>query len=390
MTDKRESGEDSEPGPLHGIRVLDFSMFLAGPYCTRLMADMGAEIIKVEPPAGDFLRNAPPFRDGRSAYFGHINCGKKSLQLDLKSAKGVEAIRRLIPSVDVVLENYRPGVMARLGLDYDTLSALRPELVYCSISGYGQTGPGSLRPAFAPIIHAASGYDLIMMGYQMGERSPGDAPPPARSTVADILGATHALGAINAALVQRLTRGRGQRIDVAMMDAMHNMLAYEYQAAQMEAPDRPIVFSPLRTSDGFVMVAPVSPANFRGLTEAAGRPELLEDPRFSTGPARVKNWDALLAEVEGWSAAMTTAQCETAILAAGCPCTRYLEIGQSMTEPQVAARGAAVTMGGTDDPYLVANCPAQFSGGSVGAKPWVPELGQHTAEILAEVGLSAD
>jgi crotonobetainyl-CoA:carnitine CoA-transferase CaiB-like acyl-CoA transferase len=382
--DSQDDGVCGEPGPLQGIRVLDFSMFLAGPYCTRLMADMGAEIIKVEPPGGDFLRNAPPFRDGRSAYFGHINCGKKSLQLDLKTDQGMEVIHRLLPSVDVLLENFRPGVMARLGLDYETLSALRPELVYCSISGYGQSGPGSLRPAFAPIIHAASGYDLIMMGYQ-GDRA---APPPTRSTVADILGATHALGAINAALVQRLTRGRGQRIDVAMMDAMHNMLAYEYQAAQMEAPERPIVFSPLRTLDGFVMVAPVSPANFRGLTEAAGRPELLDDPRFCEAKARVKNWDQLLAEVEGWSAGLTTEQCESAILAAGCPCTRYLQIDQAMAEPQIAARGAAVQMTGTDEPYMVANCPAQFIGSDVGVHPWVAELGQHTAEILAEVGLT--
>ena len=379
-----ETEDDGVAGPLDGIRVLDFSMFLAGPYCSRLMADMGAEIIKVEPPGGDFLRNAPPFREGQSAYFGHMNCGKKSIELDLKSDRGREVIRRLIPSVDVVLENFRPGVMGRLGLDYATLSALRPELVYCSVSGYGQTGPGSLRPAFAPIIHAASGYDLVMMKYQ----GDADEPPPTRSTVADILGATHALGAINAGLVQCLKTGRGQHIDVAMLDAMHNMMAYEYQAAQMEAPDRPIVFSPLRTVDGFVMVAPVSLANFRGLVAAAERPELLDDPRFAEPIARVKNWNLLLEEVETWSRALTTEACEGAILAAGCPCTRYLQIEQSMAEPQIAARGAAVAMtGASGETYMVANCPAQFSGGGVGARPWVASLGQHTAEILTEVGL---
>ena len=379
-----ETEDDGVAGPLDGIRVLDFSMFLAGPYCSRLMADMGAEIIKVEPPGGDFLRNAPPFREGQSAYFGHMNCGKKSIELDLKSDRGREVIRRLIPSVDVVLENFRPGVMGRLGLDYATLSALRPELVYCSVSGYGQTGPGSLRPAFAPIIHAASGYDLVMMKYQ----GDADEPPPTRSTVADILGATHALGAINAGLVQCLKTGRGQHIDVAMLDAMHNMMAYEYQAAQMEAPDRPIVFSPLRTVDGFVMVAPVSLANFRGLVAAAERPELLDDPRFAEPIARVKNWNLLLEEVETWSRTLTTEACEGAILAAGCPCTRYLQIEQSIAEPQIAARGAAVAMtGASGETYMVANCPAQFSGGGVGARPWVASLGQHTAEILTEVGL---
>ena len=374
------------PGPLDGIRVLDFSMFLAGPYCTRLMADLGAESIKVEPPGGDFLRNAPPYRNGESAYFAHMNCGKKSIVLDLKSKKGRQAILELIHTVDVVLENFRPGVMARLDLDYTTLSALRPELVYCAVSGYGQTGPGSQRPAFAPIIHAASGHDLIMMNYQ------GDTaePPPTRSTTADILGATHALGAINAALVQRLKTGRGQLIDVAMMDAMHNMLAYEYQAAQLEAPDRPIVFSPLRTLDGFVMVAPVSAANFTGLVEAAEQPELLQDPRFAEPSARVRNWDKLLAEIEDWSLALTTDACEAAILTAGCPCTRYLEIHESMSEPQIAARGAAVEIIDHGETFLIANCPAQFGDGSVGAKPWIADLGQHTKEILEEIGLDAD
>jgi len=350
------------------------------------MADLGAEIIKVEPPGGDFLRNAPPFRNGKSAYFAHINCGKKSIVLDLKSQKGRRAILELIHTVDVVLENFRPGVMARLGLDYATLSAQRPELVYCSVSGYGQTGPGSQRPAFAPIIHAASGHDLIMMNYQgnVGQ------PPPTRSTIADILGATHALGAINAALVKRLKTGQGQNIDVAMMDAMHNMLAYEYQAAQLKDADRPIIFSPLRTLDGFVMVAPVSAANFTGLVEAAKKPELLQDPSFAEPSARVSNWDKLLAEIEKWSLTLTTDACEAAILAAGCPCTRYLEIHQSMSEPQIAARGAAIEIDNHGETFLIANSPAQFGDGSVGAKPWVADLGQHTVEILEEIGLQPD
>jgi CoA:oxalate CoA-transferase len=375
--------EELAPGPLDGIRVLDFSMFLAGPYCSRLMADLGAEIIKVEPPGGDFLRNAPPVRDGHSAYFGHMNCGKKSLALDLKDDQGREVIRRLVKNVDVVLENFRPGVMARLGLDYDSLAMLKPDLIFCSVSGYGQTGPDAGKAAFAPIIHAASGYDLIMMKYQGG----GDRPPPTRSTVADILGATHAFGAINAALVQRLRTGRGQHIDVAMMDAMHNMLACEYQAVQMENPDSPIVFSPIRTIDGFVMVAPVSAANFTGLAKAAGQPELLEDERFAEPKARVRNWDLLLAEMERWSLTQSTDACEAAIMEMGCPCTRYLTLDQSMATAQTAARGAAVPMDGMDDPYLVANCPAQFIGGDVGVRPWVATLGQHNAEFYAEVGL---
>ncbi|SVC03942.1 uncharacterized protein METZ01_LOCUS256796, partial [marine metagenome] len=179
-------------------------------------------------------------------------------------------------------------------------------------------------------------------------------------------------------------------IDVAMMDAMHNMLAYEYQAAQLEAPEQPIIFSPLRTLDGFVMVAPVSAANFAGLVEAAEQPDLLKDPRFAEPSARVKNWAELLAEIEHWSRALTTDACEAAILTAGCPCTRYLEIHESMSEPQIAARGAAVKIIDHGETFLIANCPAQFGDGSVGAKPWIADLGQHTAEILEEIGLDAD
>lgn len=376
--------ENLAQGPLNGIRVLDFSMFLAGPYCTRLMADMGAEIIKVEPPNGDLLRQAAPFRNNKSAYFGQINCGKKSLKLDLKKSKHIELVKRLVAKVDVVLENFRPGVMERLDLDYAILSAIRPNLIYCSISGYGQTGPGSKLPAFAPIIHAASGYDLIMMEYQ-GIKG---RPPTTRSTVADVLGATHAFGAINAALVQLLRTGKGQYIDVAMMDAMHNLLGYEYQAVQTGNPGRPAIFSPIRTSDGFVMVAPVSPANFAALAQAAGRSELIDDVRFRNSKTRIENWDLLLGEIERWSSLHSTDICEREIQKAGCPCTRYLSLGESLNQAQITARGAAVKIADVNDSYMVANCPARFQGSNVGAKPWVPQLGQHNEEFFEEVGLS--
>ena len=158
-------------GALERLRVLDFTTTIAGPHCTRLLADLGAEVIKIEAPEGDMMRTRPPLRNGASTSFGQLNAGKKSIVLDLKTPPAVEAVRRLVATADVVVENFRPGVMRRFGLDYEALAPIKPELIYCAISGYGQTGPSSQLPAYAPVIHAASGYDLAHMAYQ-GEAAP--------------------------------------------------------------------------------------------------------------------------------------------------------------------------------------------------------------------------
>ena len=162
-TDALPCGAQLKQGPLAGIRVLDFTMVMAGPFCTRLMADMGAEVIKLEPEAGDQIRGRPPERDGQSTYFGMLNAGKKSITVNLKDPDGLEAVRAIASQCDVVVENFRPGVMNRLGLGYDVLAAANPGLIFCAISGFGQTGPSAINPAYAPILHAASGYDLAHM-----------------------------------------------------------------------------------------------------------------------------------------------------------------------------------------------------------------------------------
>ena len=376
------AGPVMHPGPLSGIRVLDFSMFVAGPYCTRLMADMGAEVIKVEPPGGEIMRKAPPFHDDRSAYFGHLNCGKKSLELNLKEPAAIAKLYGLLPGVDVVVENYRPGVMARLRLDYPTLIKFRPDLVFCSISGYGQSGPDADKPAFATIINAASGFDMMMMQYE----SALDRPLRHRSNAPDFMGAVHALGAINAALFARERTGRGQQIDVAMIDAIHNMMAHEYQAAQVEEPGRAPVFAPVSCSDGFLMVAPVSQGNFAGLARALEREDWLQDPRFSQPAPRIENWDALLAEIDGETRKLTAADTESRINRAGCPCTRYLSLAESMARPHVGHRGAAATINDGGHRYQVANTPMLFATADVGARPWVARSGEHNAELLREAG----
>src|SRR6516162_3116227 len=213
---------------LGGLRVLDFTTTIAGPHCTRLLADLGAEVVKIEAPEGDMMRTRPPLRNGASTSFGQLNAGKKSIILDLKSPPGVEAARRLVATADVGVENFRPGVMRRFGLDYDVLEEIKHELIYCAISGYGQTGPSSQLPAYAPVIHAASGYDLAHMAYQGEARR----PDYCGIYIADVLTGTYAFGAVLAALHQRQATGEGQMIDISMLESMLTLTLSEIQAAQ--------------------------------------------------------------------------------------------------------------------------------------------------------------
>src|SRR5580704_9882707 len=215
-------------GALERVRVLDFTTTIAGPHCTRLLADLGAEVIKIEAPEGDMMRTRPPLRDGASTSFGQLNAGKKSLVLDLKSPPAVEAVCRLVKTADVVVENFRPGVMRRFGLEYQTLREHQPELIYCAISGYGQTGPSAALPAYAPVIHAASGYDLAHMAYQGQARR----PDYCGIYIADVLTGTYAFGAILAALHQRQATGEGQMIDVSMLESMLTLTLSELQNSQ--------------------------------------------------------------------------------------------------------------------------------------------------------------
>src|SRR5262245_22490736 len=296
MTDPQA---DAKPDALAGIRVLDFTAAMAGPYCTRWLADLGADVIKIEPIAGgDFIRTRGPMRNGLSTTFGHFNCGKRSIALDLKQSEAADIVRALAEKSDVVVENFRPGVMARLGFDYARMAAINPRLVYCSISGYGQSGPSAQLPAVAPTIHASSGYDMENYLYQGGQES--QARPAKTGTyIADMLGALFALSAIQTALFQRERTGQGQFIDTSLMDGMVNLLVYEFQDAQFP-PERPRhLYQPVKASDGFVMIAPMTQANFESLSDGAGHPEWKTDSRFASTGARIRNWDEFMKLVEG-------------------------------------------------------------------------------------------
>jgi CoA:oxalate CoA-transferase len=367
--------------PMAGLTVIDFTSMLAGPYCTRLLADCGADVIKIEPAAGDAVRNFPPIVEGNSAYFAQLNCGKKSIVLDLANDEGKRAALDLAAGADVVVENFRPGVINRLGLGYETLSATNTELVYCSISGFGQTGPRAQDPAYAPIVHAASGFDQAQMDIQA------DGGPPNKCGIftADILAAVYAFGAIQSALLGRARHGGGQFIDVALMDAMINLLIYDAQVAQNSSETPRTVYAPSPASDGFVVITPVSQKNFQQMADAMDHPEWKTDARFAEMRARRQNWDALVTLMAEWTVARPAAECESILAAAGVPCSRYKTIADAMSDPQSIDRGLMTRVSDADGGYLVPNPPFRFADGSVGITPKAPRLGEHTEEILSRI-----
>lgn len=377
---------EPRPGPLQGIRVLDFTAMLAGPHCARLMADLGAEVIKIEGLEGDLIRSRPPLRDGNSTYFGALNCGKKSVAIDLKTDAAKSIIYALAKQSDVVVENFRPGVMARLGFDYATLSRHNPKLVYCSISGYGQSGPGATRAAYAPIVHAASGYDAANLSYQPTQ----DYPASTGIFTADILSGAYAFGAIQAALVHRERSGQGQAIDVSLMDSMLNLMVFECQEAQFPSERRRPVYAPMKTRDGHVIIAPISPKNFEQMAEAMQRPDLKTDVRFATGQARVENWTALMAVIEQWTEQHTGIEIEAIMDANGVPCSRFLTVADALKDPQLAERGSLSRIKDGAGDFLVPNAPFQFTTPTA-AGPTVSGLGADSTDVLSRLlGMSGE
>ncbi|MCS5659431.1 MAG: CoA transferase [Dehalococcoidia bacterium] len=373
------SSQDNSP--LSGIRVLDFTAFVAGPYCTRLMADLGADVIKVEPPHGDLLRAVSPVRDGHSTYFGQLNLGKRSLSIDLKQPKALEAVTQLARKADVLVENFRPGIIDRFGLDYHTLSQHHTDLIYCSISGYGQTGPEAHAPAFAPVIHATSGFDLAMRDYQEG--SP--APARGRPVAADVLSSLHALSAINAALFHRERTGQGERIDIALTECIQSLLPFEFQRAQIDEPG-PIVplYAPIETKDGYILVMPVTQKGFEALARALDQEEWITDERFSNAAQRIKNWNELWGAIEHWAIQYSSAECELVLGPSGCPFGRYQTIEEAMANPQIQARDSVVEVSDAAGSFKVPNTPLRLQKAHYGIGSNVPALGQDNRSTLTD------
>ncbi|HWV80786.1 MAG TPA: CoA transferase [Hyphomicrobiaceae bacterium] len=368
-----------------GLKVLDFTTTIAGPHCGRLLADLGADVVKIETAEGDLMRSRPPLRNGASTSYGQLNAGKRSIVLDLKRAEAVAAARRLIGGADIVVENYRPGVMKRLGLDYASVSADNPRLIFCSISGYGQTGPAADKPAYAPVVHATSGYDMAHIAYHPGR----ERPDSCGIFTADIVAGTYAFGAISAALYQRSVTGQGQQLDVSMFEGMLSLMTVELQAAQFPMPPKPkrALYGPAATADGFVNIAVASERTFHELCKTAGR-GWGSDPRFAKYLDRRVNWAEFMDQLEGWTRTMTTNELMDVLERAGVPAGPYRTVDEALADPQLTHRGALQEVHDAGGAFKVLNPAFRMSASETKAGPRAPALGEHTREVLAAAGYS--
>jgi CoA:oxalate CoA-transferase len=329
----------------------------------------------------------PPLRDGKSAYFAHLNCGKKSLAIDLHRPEAIAIVHELAATADVIVENSRPGVMQRLRLGYAEFAKLNPRIVYCSISGFGQDGPWATRSAYAPMLHAVSGFDLVNLSYQNGL----ERPLNTGIYVGDVLGGTQAFGAIQSALLARERTGRGDYIDLSMMDGVLGMLIYEFQEAQFPQPRRANTFQPTRAKDGFVMIAAVKPNNFAALAGAVGHSEWMDDPRFGTIKGRARNWDLFMAMIEEWASTRTAEECETILTQAGVPCSRYFSVREALNQPHLEARRSFTVIDDGAGQLKVPNPAFKFANSAAHARGHVPGLGGDNTEVLSSIlGYSLD
>jgi crotonobetainyl-CoA:carnitine CoA-transferase CaiB-like acyl-CoA transferase len=383
--------------PLDGIRVLDFSRVLAGPHCGRMLADLGADVIKVEPPAGDLTRYAYPRAGSMALYFVQQNTGKRNLSLDLDQPAAADLLLRLCEHTDVVLENFRPGVMDRMGIGYDAMAARNPRLVYASITGYGQDGPWRDRRAYAVVVQAEMGFVDTAVTY----RPSGDPTQDAVSH-ADTYAGLECLAAILAALLQRERTGEGQHIDVAMAETLlcvNDFAHVDVSGIPLgdHVPSLAPPFSPvLATGDGRrVLIAgdPAGTGTFELYCAAMERPDLLDDERFAALPARRRHRDELLAIVGEWVATFPAPEPLEACLA-----RQRIAMGivrstaEAATSEWAQARGALVDVddrrGGT---VAIPNSPWRFSGAASGVRGKPAWRGEHNREILRDVlGLGDD
>ena len=367
------------PRPLDGILVADFTSTVAGPWATRLLADCGARVVKIETEGeGDILRFQPPIAGGISRVFAQFNAGKESIALDLKSPEGIAVARQLIEQADIVVENFRPGVMERFGLDFESVKASNPKLIYCSISGFGQTGELSRRAAYAPLVHAYSGLDHAVTAAQSGDGT----PPNCSVMIADVVAASYAFGAIQTALIHRERNGLGSHIDVTLMESAMSLVAIQYQEAQSDKPLKSFAFEPIATRDGHVMIALVSVKTYMSVYPLIDRSEWLQNSDFNTLPGVMKNRRAVLDELGHWAKRYTTAECEQQMLEAGVPCTSYRTPSEQLHNPNLLALGSFQTLVDSGGDYMVQNPPFRISTTDCTARTEVAQLGEHTQTIL--------
>jgi formyl-CoA transferase len=380
---------DLTRGALDGLRVLDVTQVMAGPFCSMLLADFGADVIKIEPPAGDSTRQMPGAVGLESPSFNAVNRGKRSLVLNLKVREGRDTLARLAASSDVLVENFRPGVMEDLGLGYAALAAINPRLVYASISGYGQTGPDRDKGGFDLVAQGASGIMSIT-----GE--PGGSPIKAGVPLTDLGAGLFALVGILAALAHRARTGLGQHVDTSLLEAGVALSVWEAtEFFTTGVAPRPMgsahrMFAPyqaIRCADGHVTLGTANDRLFKRLSDLLGHPEWTADPRFADNPTRVTNQAALAAAIEAVTTTQPSAHWLALFEANDIPCGPINDYARVFTDAQIAAREMAVPI---DHPVLgsirALGSPLKMSATPTNARRRAPLLGEHTNAVLNDYG----
>jgi crotonobetainyl-CoA:carnitine CoA-transferase CaiB-like acyl-CoA transferase len=378
-------------GSLHGVRVLDFTRYLAGPFCTMQLADHGADVIKVESKKGRELRTPGSTRD--SYFFLSANRGKRSLVVDIKQPAGRDLLLRLLPSFDVVVENFRPGVMDALGLGPSALSERWPRLVYCSISGYGPEGPYRDRPGFDQVAQGMSGFMSVTGTAEQG-------PTRAGIAIADLLAGIFASQGIALALYARERSGRGQVLTTSLLESMVGVMSwaagmyFDSDSAPGPAGQHHPLASPygrFRARDGYLNIAAGNDGMWGKLVVALDRPALADDPRFASPGARIKNRAALTTELETTLAARPVAAWVDLLNGAGIPTGPVLDMAQVFADPQVLARQMLVELPHPEiGTFKTTGLPVKLAGTPAKIERRPPLLGEHTDEVLREYGVSAE
>lgn len=376
---------NTEKGPLSGVTVLDLTQFLSGPFCTMIMADLGAEVLKIERP--DRPKASGPFLHGERIYDLSVNRSKKSITLNLKSEKGKEIFFKLLEQADVVIENFKPGTMDRMGIGYKTLSELKPDIIYMAISGFGATGPYRERGALDMVVQGMSGL-MSLTG------APEGRPTKCGTSASDIFSGLYAFGAVCAALYEREKTGKGQFVDIAMLDSTFSCLenAVINTCIFNKNPERvgnrhptSVPFQTFKTSDGEIIITCSRDKAFYSLCDAMGRPDMKEDPMYSKAEARRQNKELLEEEITAFTSSCTLDECEKILNEFQVPNGRINTMLMACSDPQIAARDMIVEV---EHPvagkYRMAGNPIKFSSMPKTQYEAAPMLGQHTRQILSE------
>ena len=379
-------------GPLAGLRVVDFTRVLSGPFSTALLADLGAEVIKVESPGGDDYRHVGPFKNGVSTLFAFANRGKKSVVLDLKRPEDVALAQALASSADIVVENFRPGVAQRLGIGHETLRAQNERLIYASISGFGQNSPLRHRPAYDLVVQA-------MTGLMSVNGTPEGPPTIVGEAFGDLAAGLFASWAVLAAVVQRNTTGKGCHLDVAMFDSLLSLMptATGSHAATGKAPFRSgnrhpfsAPFGAYAAKNGNVVIAVLNNKLFETLAVLIDRPDLVHDERFSSDENRGLHEAVLRQAIEGWSGALEVTDVIAALEAQGIPCAPITDVAAAVNGPQAEARSLFRPGQAGDLQLRVPEQPVHFSTMCRGRAVQIPVLGQHSNDFLTALGFAKE